>query len=59
MFDTWKLCKYELPPEGKEVNTKLDDEHGIRNVQKLIRRGNFWLHKDGNYVYYTPTHWSY
>lgn len=46
-------------PEGEEVETKIDDEHGERNVQKLIRRGNLWFTHptDGMYVYYTPTHW--
>lgn len=29
-----------LAPDGIEVETKIDDEHGIRNVQTMIKRGN-------------------
>jgi hypothetical protein len=45
-------------PEETEVQTKIDDKHGIRNIQTLKRQGNLWFVPDGNmYVYYTPTHW--
>jgi hypothetical protein len=46
-------------PEGVEVMTKIDDEHGERNFAKLTRKGNLWFTdpKDGMYVYYTPTHY--
>jgi hypothetical protein len=46
-------------PEGVIIETKIDDEHGERNVAKLTRKGNLWFTdpKDGMYVYYTPTHW--
>ncbi len=50
-----------LAPADEQVWTKIDDEHGERNVTKLIRRGNLWYtHTDpekGMYVYYRPTHW--
>lgn len=50
-----------LAPHGEEVWTKIDDEHGERNVAQLTRHGNlWWTHPDrsqGMYVYYTPTHW--
>ena len=47
-----------LAPAEKEIWTKIDDDHGERNVAKLIRRGCLWWLPDGSmYVYYTPTHW--
>jgi hypothetical protein len=56
----WHYIK--TAPEGEEVWTKLDDEHGERNMQKLTRHGRlWWIYKNGvrvMYVYYTPTHWS-
>jgi len=46
-------------PEGVVVNTKIDDENGERNVQRMKRRGRLWFYADGSmYVYYTPTHWA-
>lgn len=45
-------------PEGVEVMTKIDDEHGERNFSSLKRSGRLWFFPDGSmYVYYTPTHW--
>lgn len=45
-------------PEGVVVETKIDDEHGARNHQRLKRQGRLWWHPDGSmYVYYRPTHW--
>ena len=56
----WINCNFQLPPEGKMVNTKIDDQNGCRNEQKLIRKGNlYWFPDNSMYVYYTPTHWSY
>jgi hypothetical protein len=47
-------------PEGVVVETKIDDELGVRNVQPLFRNGNLWWGDDGRaYVYYAPTHWRY
>ncbi len=49
----------ELPPDGEIVMTKIDDENGCRNEQKLKRQGNLWWFPDGSmYVYYRPTHWK-
>lgn len=54
----WTPCTFCLPPNGKEVETKVDDEEGVRNVQTLKRNGNLWFLPDGSmYVYYAPTHW--
>lgn len=56
----WKKIKDVLPPEGEIVNTRIDDENGIRNEQKLKRQGNLWFLPDGSmYVYYTPTDWKW
>ena len=45
-------------PEDVCIETKIDDEHGERNIQVLRRRGNLWWFPDGYmYCYYTPTHW--
>jgi len=50
----------ELPPDGETVMTKIDDENGCRNEQKLKRRGNLWYFPDESmYVYYRPTHWKH
>lgn len=55
----WIATAEKLPPKGKVVNTKIDDERGVRNEQKLYFSNNLWWFADGSmYVYYTPTHWS-
>ena len=47
-------------PEGQVVETKIDDEHGARNVRLLQRRGRLWFFPDQSmYVYYRPTHWRH
>lgn len=51
-----------LPKVGTVVDTKIDDEDGLRNEQPLKRggtNGNLWFFPDGGmYVYYRPTHWK-
>jgi hypothetical protein len=45
-------------PEGVLIETKIDDAEGVRNEQRLKRRGRlFWTEDGSMYVYYTPTHW--
>lgn len=45
-------------PFSVAVETKIDDGNGVRNEQKLIRRGELWWLPDHSmYVYYAPTHW--
>lgn len=47
-----------LAPADEVVETKIDDEHGERNLATLRRIGRLWYVPDGSmYVYYTPTHW--
>ena len=58
-MEKWIKLTDMLPPEGKVVNTKIDDGGSVRNEQFLIRKGNLWWTTDLNmYVYYTPTHWK-
>lgn len=48
----------ETAPEGKVVETTIDDGRSVRNQQSLKRSGRLWFVPDGSmYVYYTPTHW--
>jgi hypothetical protein len=51
----------ETAPEDRLVMTKIKDERGVRNIQRLMRMGKlWWVVKDGKpemYVYYSPTHW--
>lgn len=55
MKPTWQSA--QDAPENVPVMTKIDDAHGERNIQPLMRRGRLWWLKDGGmYVYYTPTH---
>lgn len=54
----WIQVSHCLPPEGKQVETKIDDEKGVRNEARLARRGRLWWAGD-MYVYYTPTHWRH
>lgn len=54
----WISVKERLPEDGKVVETKISDQHGQRNNQRLKRMGRLWfLPNGGIYVYYTPTHW--
>ncbi len=56
----WIKVSTQFPPPDTLVNTKIDDDKGIRNEQRLKKMGNLWWHPDGKmYVYYTPTHWSF
>lgn len=57
----WIDMRVVVPDLGVVVMTKIDDEHGPRNEQRLKRGGNngrLWFTPDTEmYVYYTPTHW--
>ena len=56
----WISTGDSLPNDGLVVNTKIDDDKGVRNEQPLMRIGNLWFYPDGSmYVYYRPTHWQY
>jgi hypothetical protein len=55
----WKRIKDYHPPKNMVLMTKIEDEDGTRNEQKLILDGNLWFLPDkSTYVYYTPTHWK-
>lgn len=58
-MDNWIPITSELPPQGEEVWTKIDDMDGARNETTLTRKGNLWFYPDMSmYVYYRPTHWA-
>ncbi len=58
MLNEWNRIGNVNPPDDLIVETKIDDVHGVRNVQNLKRMGNLWFTPNGSmYVYYTPTHW--
>jgi hypothetical protein len=55
----WMPILKDVPPDGRVVNTHIDDERGVRNEQPLKRNGRVWFLPDGSmYVYYTPTHFQ-
>lgn len=54
----WRIITQAEPKNGVEVETKIDDGRGVRNVTTLKRQNNLWFFPDMSmYVYYTPTHW--
>lgn len=56
----WISTSEQLPPENQIVDTKIDDEKGLRNDCQLIFSNNLWWLPDKSmYIYYTPTHWKY
>ena len=58
MNDGWIKTNDRLPETGVEVETKVSDFDGIRNIQNLIHENNLWWIPDMSmYVYYRPTHW--
>jgi len=59
MQPNWQPTNVVPAPEDQVVQTKIDDDGGVRNVQLLRRRGNLWFFPDMSmYVYYTPSHWA-
>jgi hypothetical protein len=55
----WISCEEAMPKDGLTVLTKVEDERGLRNIQKLKLNGRLWWLADGSmYVYYRPTHWQ-
>ena len=45
-------------PWDMVVDTKIDDEKGVRNHTPLKIIRGLWYFPDGSmYVYYNPTHW--
>jgi hypothetical protein len=57
----WIRCERLLPPIGMVVETKIDDERGVRNERRLKRggkNGRLWFLPYGDfYVYYEPNFW--
>ena len=58
-MEDWIETEDQLPKEGIEIDTKIDDYLGIRNVHTLkYSRGLWWFPDMSMYIYYTPTHWK-
>ena len=56
--EAWIRCSDKLPPPDTDVETKIDDGKGVRNVCALRRNSNLWWFTDMSmYIYYSPTHW--
>lgn len=54
----WIAVEEQTPTDNVIVDTKIDDEKGVRNEQRLKLRGRLWWFEDDSmYVYYRPTHW--
>ena len=54
----WTHCGDALPPPDTDVETKIDDGKGVRNVCALRRHSNLWWFTDMSmHIYYSPTHW--
>lgn len=54
----WISVKDRLPEQKQVVMTKIDDEYGARNEQKLQCYNGLWFFPDMSiYVYYAPSHW--
>jgi ActR/RegA family two-component response regulator len=56
----WIAVNARKPPDRVVVETKIDDEKGLRNVQNLNFHHDhrLWFCPDDSmYVYYVPTHW--
>jgi len=57
-MNEWISVNSLLPASGQEVETKIDDSKGCRNVATLKFKSNLWWFPDMSmYVYYSPTHW--
>jgi hypothetical protein len=58
MSEKWNHVKDQMPPVGVELETKIDDAKGCRNIATLKFHSNHWWFPDMSmYVYYSPTHW--
>lgn len=56
----WVDAQKAKPTENTVVETKIDDQYGVRNKSKNIYSDGRWLTHDGvMYIYYSPTHWRY
>lgn len=53
----WIRIIDRLPPENKEVETKIDDDMGARDEKELYRVRKAWLYPNGERCIDEPTHW--
>ena len=57
--DGWHDLKSEAAPHDIPLDTKIHDQHGVRNEAQLVHKGQLWFLPDlSMYVYYKPTHWK-
>ena len=57
-FD-WIAFPGETPPSGQLVMTKIDNEEGCRNFQRMKFYKSMWWLADNSMAYYHPTHWAF
>lgn len=58
-MDKWTEIKRLNPPYGEFVKTKIIKSNGESTNEQIMKfERNLWWTEDGNYVYYTPTHWK-
>jgi hypothetical protein len=57
----WVALTEFQPPDGLLVETKIDDDKGIRNQCNLVRKGSLFFVNENlsMYIYDSPTHWRY
>lgn len=54
----WIRIIDRLPPENKEVETKIDDDMGVRDERVLVYYNKMWFKaEDFERMYIRPTHW--
>ena len=59
-YNDWNRVISSKPREGEVVETKIDDDKGLRNECELIYEHGLWFFPDRSmHTYYTPTHWRY
>lgn len=58
IISEWIKCSDTLPPEMQEVETKINDAQGERNLAVLsYHRTQWWTPDFARFVYENPTHW--
>jgi hypothetical protein len=57
-MDHWISTHNMKPKDSRIVETKIDDEKGLRNEAELrYEKGRWFVPSMQVYVYYEPTHW--
>lgn len=53
--DGWALLSEQHPPEGIVVETRGENDRGVREL--ILEKGLFWLTDRSMYVYFVPYEW--